>query len=747
MQSTVRFKSILVAIILIVAMLPIKGFSQAFPYKNPVSLSPSEFHQVLAGEKAKRLERAREAAALSSAEVASTQTNFDVLFYDVFIRVNDTTEVLYGSVRTVAKAVDASVSAIEVDLYSNMVVESIVAPSGSLAYTRSGNVITITLDQTYSQGEQFEYTIDYYGHPTEGGFQAFAFDSHDGKKSISSLSEPYYARTWWPCKDRMDDKADSFYIAIEVDTSFYVASNGLLDSVVQVSPNSETYFWTTRYPMVTYLFSLAIYPFTVWEDEFVFADDTMLLVHAVYPDQLALSLTSYGETPQILEVLSEQFGIYPYMNEKYGHANFEWGGGMEHQTMTSMAGSWFGFYQPVIIHEAAHQWWGDMITCESWADIWLNEGWASYAEALYYLETEGWASYQSYMNGMRYTGGGTIYVYDTTSVWMIFNGGRSYDKGAWVCHMLRGVLGDELFFQGVDAYYNSEYKLGAATTEKFKNVFEVATGVVLDWFFEQWIHGTYYPNYQYEFMSRWVPSGDYETYLYVAQTQTQDSTAYVFNNPIDFFVDFHSGPDDTMRFEITEREHLFKIIGTSTVADIKLDPSDWILKNTSKFPWQMHIITAQDELPEAEQHEAYSGRLICLGGSGVNSVSITSGALPSGFSINSIGSISGTCVDTGTYTFSVLFDDNSSSYSDEQEFSIRVAPRIWVPGDVDLTNGICDIGDLTALISYLYIGGSEPPSLNVADVNGDCVVDIADITNMIQYLFIDGYDMVIGCVN
>ena len=470
-----------------------------------VQMTPSQLHEELAKGKAEALGRERAIAQLAAMEALSTQTNYDVLLYDIYIRVNDTTEILDGRVVFLAAAAEPGVGEVEVDFYSNMVVDSIISASGPLGYTRVGNTVTVTLDRTYDTGEEFEFSFYYHGHPVETQLQAFSFDWYGGRKAISSLSEPYSARTWWPCKDRMGDKADSFKIAIEVDTSFYVASNGTLDSVVEVSANSHTFYYTEHYPMATYLFSVAIHPYVVWTDEWVHSggQDTMPLIHAVYPDRYDYSLTHYDVTPQVLDVLSDNFGMYPFVEEKYGHANFNWGGAMEHQTMTSMLGAGsFGFSEPVIVHEAGHQWWGDMITCESWHDIWLNEGWASYSEALYYWDIEGWESYISYMYGMAYYGGGTVYCDDTTSVGRIFSGALSYDKGAWVVHMLRGVLGDSLFFEGIDAYYNSEHQHKAATTAKFQEVWETATGVDLDWFFEEWIYGEYFPRYVWQYTAQ-----------------------------------------------------------------------------------------------------------------------------------------------------------------------------------------------------------------------------------------------------
>ncbi|KAA3631539.1 MAG: hypothetical protein DWP97_12895, partial [Calditrichaeota bacterium] len=350
----------LLVLLLITASITAQTTSQS------LDLSPSEIHQILWEQKSQTLFNKQVTRQLSASAEVNTQTNYDIQFYDVFIRVNDTTEILYGSVRFVGEIVDPNVTELQVDLYNTMNVDSIIDNTyGALTYSESGDVVTITLDHAYAAGEQFDFTFYYNGHPTEGGFQAFSFEIRNGAKVISSLSEPYFARTWWPCKDRNDDKADSFYIAFQVDTSLYAASNGTLDSTNLNGDNTHTFFYSVRYPMVTYLFSVAISNYTVWTDEWVYnaGADTLPLLHAVFPDMYVYSLSHYDVTPEVLTHLSKNFGPYPYPDEKYGHANFTWGGGMEHQTITSMSGSTFGFYEPVVVHEAGHQWWGDMITC------------------------------------------------------------------------------------------------------------------------------------------------------------------------------------------------------------------------------------------------------------------------------------------------------------------------------------------------------------------------------------------------
>ncbi|MEW6051406.1 MAG: M1 family aminopeptidase [Candidatus Zixiibacteriota bacterium] len=709
------------------------------------SATPAQLHQQMWEAKSRALLNKQYAEQAVQAVPASTQTNYDVKFHDIYIRVNDTTEILYGRVKFVAEAAQNGVSQVEVDLYSNMVIDSIVAPTGQLAYTRLGNVVTVTLDQTYNTGQQFEFDFYYQGHPIEGGFQAFSFDINIyGSKVISSLSEPYFARTWWPCKDRPDDKVDSYKIAIEVDSGFYCGSNGSLDSTIATSANTKTYYYSVHYPMVTYLFSVAISRYTVWHDWYRYNgnQDSMLLTHAVYPAQYTYSLPRYGITPQAISLLSQTFGPYPFLTEKYGHSNFEWGGGMEHQTMTSMTGSSFGFSEPVVVHELTHQWWGDMITCKSWGHIWLNEGFASYGEAVYYLNRDGWSAYHTYMNGMAYSGGGTIYISDTSSVNNIF-GSIVYDKGAWVVHMLRGILGEAEFADAMTAWYNSPYQHGSATTEEFRDVVEAATGVNIHNFIQDWIYGTLRPTYQYQWYSEARIGGGYYVYIFVKQTQT--SNPQVFRMPVDFAVDHAAASSDTVVADINQRQQLFKYIVANSVTNVSLDPAGWVLKNAGMASWTLHIVTLDSELTDGLQYTAYNDTVLARGGSANRSFVIASGSIPSGITFSSTGILSGTTADSGNFTFLVRVTDNNSGASDSSQFTIRIEPRVLVPGDVNM-DGTTDISDLQMMIDYLFFSGPAPVVIDLADMDASCAVDIADLTLLVDYLFFSGPPPVIGCV-
>jgi hypothetical protein len=712
---------------------------------NPAgqNLSPRQIHDQMWNAKA----RAAADHRFSSQTIGTStevQENYDVRYYDLFIRVDDTAEIIYGSVTILADILDNNVSMLWVSLYTNMNVDSIMLNGSSMSFGRSSNMLGIALDRTYNSGESLSLSIYYNGHPVEGGLQAFSFSSFSGNKVISTLSEPYFSPTWWPCKDRNDDKADSMDIAIEVANEFYVGSNGTLDSVINTTAGTDTYYYSVRYPIVPYLVSLAISVYVVWTQEYVYNGDadTMPVVHATYPSWDGYSRSTWGVTPDAIGILADVFGPYPFPDEKYGHSNFNWGGAMEHQTMSSMSGlSSFGFSEPVVVHELAHQWVGDMITCESWHDIWLNEGWASYAEAIYYEALGGTSSYRSYMAGMEYAAGGTIYAQDT-SVGGIFTS-RVYDKGAWVCHMLRGILGDEAFFTAIDDYMTSEHQYGSATSVDFENVFELSSGQDLTWFFEDWLHGEYRPNYRQYIWSEPSAQGGYDTYFVIRQIQT--TNPQVFRMPLAFDVLFYGGGRDTLEFFNDQREQIFHINLPDSALNFVIDPGYWVLKyNDYTRPWELFIVSPAGDLEEGMVLSPYFDTVQVRGGAGVVTAAIIDGELPPGVSIDDNGILSGLPEAAGYYTFTVEFTDDGSAWSDSETFSINMLEAVGMPGDVT-GDEFVDISDILFVARYALLGGDAPAEPRLADVDNDCFIDISDVLVLARYSLLGGAAPVIGC--
>jgi len=368
----------------------------------------------------------------------------------------------------------------------------------AVPFSHPGSEVYVTPPQALDSGDVFSVQVFYHGSPASGGFGAFGFNTH-GSPAVPivwSLSEPYYARNWWPCKDSPSDKADSVDIRITCPSTLFASSNGVLVSQTDLGNGNTRFHWKHRHPIVTYLVSLTVSNITQLNYSYVYngGADTMPVNFWVYPEQVTNAQGAYPEVLQMLDAFGAAYGPYPFLDEKYAITHFPWGGGMEHQTNTSQTPS--SYSRNLTSHELSHQWWGDMVTCRDWKHIWLNEGFASYSEAQYQEWLGGMNAYHTYMNSMMYKGGGSVIVDDTTSVGRIFHGGLSYDKGAWVVHMLRGVLGDPTFYACL-AEYRSRYAGKSATTEDFQAVCEEVSGLNLSEFFADWCYGTYYPRYIY----------------------------------------------------------------------------------------------------------------------------------------------------------------------------------------------------------------------------------------------------------
>jgi aminopeptidase N len=508
--------------------------------------------------------------ALAERNAAAKTANmdlYDVLHYDIVLALNPVTQVLTGSVTTTARVTGATLTVLDLHLRANMAVSAVLAGGSPTTFSRAGDVLSVDLDRAYATDEQVMVRVDYQGNP---GGNSFVWSQYGGELLIWTLSEPFGARDWWPCKDLNTDKADSLDLQVTVTAGLIVASNGLLVSEEDHGA-THTFHWHEGYPIATYLVSLAIHPYATFSDWYHYApDDSMELQYYVVPDRLAQSQAAYAAVPDMLAAFAGGFGEYPFVTEKYGHAHFNWGGGMEHQTLTSLH---YGAYsEGIISHELAHQWWGDLVTCADFHHIWLNEGFATWSEAYWREQNEGMAAYHDEMADAAYWGPGTIYVEDTSSFGAIFDFNLSYQKASWVVHMLRHVLGDTDFFAVLQAY-RGQYGYGSATTEQFRDVCEDVSGQELDTFFQQWIYGEYFPEYQYAWYA--VPAGD-STRVSLLVEQVQSATG-LFQMPLDVRVTTDEG---VFTFAVENGEALqtyaLNVAGAAQLVD--LDPEHWVLR-------------------------------------------------------------------------------------------------------------------------------------------------------------------------
>ncbi|MEJ2105266.1 MAG: M1 family metallopeptidase, partial [Ignavibacteriaceae bacterium] len=384
-------------------------------------------------------------------------SKIDVTYYGLNLAITTNPNNLSGNVIIGVRTDTTSINTCFLDLRDFLVVDSILINGMATTYTHSNNIINIDLDHTYVLDEPFTLNVFYHGLPGSTGFGGFYFHTHGNPQvpTISSLSESYSGPYWWPQKDTPADKADSSDVWITVADNLIPVSNGTLESITSNGNGTHTYHWKNHYTIANYLISLAITNFSEYDTYFHYGqNDSMIITNFIYPEHLTNSVkNALDETANMISVYSDRYGIYPFLQEKYGHAEFDWGGAMEHQTCTSIGGN--AIYSEIIAHELAHQWYGDMITCKDWHHIWLNEGFATYSEAVYVEAINGQAAYNNKIAGemnSAKTAQGTIWVQDITNEWEIFNGARSYSKGACVLHMLRGVVGDSTFFHIMRAY-------------------------------------------------------------------------------------------------------------------------------------------------------------------------------------------------------------------------------------------------------------------------------------------------------
>jgi hypothetical protein len=500
------------------------------------------------------------------------QTYYDVIYYDIDVEMDPTAQTVTGTVTMTAEVVGDSLAVVDLDLLNNMTVSGARDTSGAVGYSHVGDIVTVTLSQTYYTGETVTIEVDYNGTPNES-YGSFGFGTHLGAPMIWSLSEPYGARSWWPCKDIPADKADSVDIRITVPDTLIVASNGTLRSETD-NGATKTYYWHEGYPITTYLVSVAIHPYTTFSHWYNYSPtDSMEVQYYVFADHYAAVQTNYGKTVGMIEIFADLFGEYPFIEEKYGHAEFLWGGGMEHQTITSLG----GYSEYLIAHELAHMWWGDMITCNSFHHIWLNEGFATYSEALYSEVQYGVSQYHQDMSNEKYFGGGTIHVPDPNDFNRIFHYGLSYQKASWVVHMLRHVVGDSAFFDLLPAYYaDSRYQYGTITTEEFRDLCEAETGMDLDFFFHQWIYEEYYPTYSYSWASQ-ENGGMYDIDLEINQLQSN----YIFTMPIDITIQTASGETTLVVWDSLAAQS-FDLTVTDAPTAVTLDKDEWILRTVEE---------------------------------------------------------------------------------------------------------------------------------------------------------------------
>lgn len=511
-----------------------------------------------------------------SAKAISTQhtSNYDIVYHRIKWKLDPAVRYIAGEVTSYFKAVKDNVNTISFDLHNDLTVDSITYLDSKLSFSHNQNIISVTLSKVLNTFEIDSMTIYYQGVPTTSGFGSFETRTHSSTHDpvLWTLSEPYGAMEWWPCKQTLQDKIDSLDIFIEIDAQYKAGSNGKL-MAEEVYGDKKSMWWKHRHPIATYLVSLAVTNYESFSDYAKLNEtDSVEILNYVYPEKRSEWENDAKFTIEVMQLLSEIFIDYPYKDEKYGHAQFSWGGGMEHQTMSSM-----GYLSPgLVVHELAHQWFGDYITCASWQDIWVNEGFAVYCENLVVekLHPAQWLDWKkNEINLFLSKGGrsGSVYVDDTTSVSRIFSGELTYLKGGYILYMLRNQIGEDAFFAGINNMLNDpETREKFATGETVKRFLEEAADTNLTWFFDTWYYGEGYPVYTLTIKERHNDSIKFR----ISQNTTHSS--------VDFFpmyvpVRLIGDKDTIVKVHHTENYQEFTLKTGFRVTTISFDPEYEIL--------------------------------------------------------------------------------------------------------------------------------------------------------------------------
>ncbi len=503
--------------------------------------------------------------------ISDFQHKLDILHYGIYLNLYPENQMLEGKVIIKAAAKENEMDEIDLNFHDNMTISDILVEDSPADFKNEGTRLTI--EPKESLPDTFEIEINYKGRPEREGFGSFTFGKKYGHWVVYNLSEPNYASTWFPCNDTPSDKA-LLDMYITNDTAYVSASNGILVDT-KTEGNRRTYHWKTIYPISTYLICLYSSVYTNFSDVYVSQDkkDTMPVEYYAFPEDVENARTDFGGHPGMIDFFAKTFGEYPFIGEKYGVAEFLWQrGAMEHQTLTGIGSNFISgnrFFTDIYVHELAHQWFGDAVGPATWKDIWLNEGFATYCEALYAEHLAGPKALQSsMMSKFDDSFSGTLYDPEGDLFSPLV-----YDKGAWVLHMLRYKLGDKVFFSSLGNYYE-KYKYSNATTEDFKKVCEKTSGKNLDQFFKQWIYdGDNVPRVDYSWKSN-NNSANYTITLSLEQVEKGYSD-YVL--PIEFQFNSESGKSVTEKVILSKDNGEYSFILDFKPVEAIPDPDNNLL--------------------------------------------------------------------------------------------------------------------------------------------------------------------------
>ncbi len=464
--------------------------------------------------------------------------NYDLQYQRMDLYIHPAAYYISGSVTSHFKP-NQSMGSIYFDFANSLAVSQVQYHGSSIPFQQlPTKEIRIDFPASIPANTLDSLTINYAGAPANNTVVVGTLPNNI--PALSTLNEPYGAQDWFPTKQSLNDKIERFDFKITTPSQYSVAANGKLMSETDLPATGQKLtFWRTMYPTAAYLIALSITNFTKINS--TIGTPPFPFVNYIYPSTAVNPemMSNIEWTKQVMDTFETYFGPYPFRNEKYGHMEYLNGGGMEHQTMSSMV-AWPKY---LIAHELAHQWFGDKVTCAKWNDIWLNEGFAHFAE---YVANEKLImtndEFMNYLKGrieyITSNVGGTVYVPDAelNNINRIFDSRLTYTKGGYALRMLKWILGDNAFYQALKDYHERPaLAYNYVNTADFKASLLQSTGKDFTEFFNDWIYGEGYPTYAI----KWKQTGNQITFN-VSQTQSSPTVSF-FEMPLPVKVTGTSG--------------------------------------------------------------------------------------------------------------------------------------------------------------------------------------------------------------
>ncbi|GAB4368934.1 MAG: M1 family metallopeptidase [Calditrichia bacterium] len=508
------------------------------------------------------------------------QNNFDVNYYDIGLNITiDSLQkgnYLTGDVSIILTATEDDLQKIVLNFSSHMHIDSI---RNVKRYHHEDNLIVAELKSKLQRNQVDSIRIFYRGIPRPYHNWVFGWKytqyngwNYERTPWISTMNPPFGAQTWFPCKDTPADKADSLQLRVTIPDTLMAVCNGRLIRQENLPDGRKLFIWRENYPIATYLISVNIGKFYLFED----------IYHPVHGSSFPLQIYTFQTDTPLVELVLEQLkymmdffigilGPYPYQSEKYAMIEYPNTGGMENQTLSGVSNISLNS-ENLYAHELAHQWLGNMITQSSFHESWINEGLATYFTGLYIKEKQGPAAFKTFMNSRKYSRNGSMYIHQSHVPDSVYHTGRVYDRGCWFFYMLHQKLGDSVFFSALKNGL-TRYAYGSIDSKKLQNIFEEISGKNLSHFFYQWIYEKEIPHIIGSLKQQKSSNNQYEYLLKLEQIQKSKKPF-----ALEIEIEFRSATSDTiMSFNLDKRVEKFKLTFDSIVYEMTIDPNGKLL--------------------------------------------------------------------------------------------------------------------------------------------------------------------------